>query len=137
MADFAKLVRSGVALIDKTVASLQVTVTHEAWTGNDATYGTPTFATAVDRLALVEEKEVLLQTSGQDIIQRAKILILRPITANGATGRIEPIDVRDKFTLSSGYTGPILTVGGPTEEKRTGLVDPSTNSPYMYEVSLG
>ena len=44
---------------------------------------------------------------------------------------------KDRFTLPNGYTGPILTVGGPSEITRVGLLDPLTNMPYLYEVILG
>ena len=138
MADYAKLVRNSVALIDDATTSLQVTVQHSAWVSADPTYGVSVYATAIPRLAFVDDKEqMMLQPNMQMIRSRAKIDIIRPIAANGAVGRIEPIDVRDKFTLPNGYTGPILTVGGPTELNRTGLVDPSTLAPYIYEVILG
>lgn len=132
------LVRKAVAIADKQTKSLQVTVTHEAWTGADSVYGAPTFAAPISRLAIVEDKEVLRdQGAGSLILQRAAIYFLRPIEPNGAVGRNEPIDTRDRITLSDGYTGPILTVGGANEQSRTGLVDPVTGYPYLFEVILG
>ena len=59
----------------------------------------------------------------------AKVTILQPITANGTSGRTEPVDPRDKVTLPDGTVGPILDVAG--------LVNPDTGYPYMFEIWLG
>lgn len=126
----ATILRSGVALTDSITDSLQVAVTHEAWSGLSS-YGAPTFATGVSRDAIVDYGPRLIRdASGQEVPVRATVMILRPIAANGASGRREPIDPRDRFTLPDGTTGPILEV-------RQGVVDPSTSRPYCYEVALG
>lgn len=125
----ADIVRSGVAVANTLTAGLQVTVSHYAWTGHDV-YGAPTFAAAVSRSALVDmTRKLRRMPDGQESVAHAVITIVGPITANGGSNRQEPIDPRDKFTLPDGSTGPILDIKG--------LLDPSTNKPFMYEVVIG
>lgn len=101
----------------------------EAWTGSGA-YTAPTFAAAVTLPAIVSMEQRLRRLpDGQEVTQHASLLFLQPVTANGASGRREPIDPRDRITLPSGYTGPILYVGGP--------IDPSTDAPFCVEVVMG
>lgn len=123
------LIRSGVALAKKVTASLQVTVTHEAWTGSDG-YGLATYAYPRKRLALVERKQANIRTAGgETVLSRCMVLFLEPIKANGADGRTEPIDTRDRIILPDETTGPILAVNG--------MIDPTTDRPYYGEVWLG
>lgn len=83
-------------------------VLHEAWTGQDE-YGAPTYDEAVTLQAMVQEGTNQVRTrAGEVITTRACISFLEPVAANGAGGRREPIDPRDRFTLPSGYTGPIV-----------------------------
>lgn len=125
----ADVVRSGVALADTVTTDLQAAVTHKAWTGRDVDRK-PTYAAGVSRLAIVERRQRLIRTAtGEQILSRHRIAFLRPIAANGAATRREPIDPRDVLTLPDGDTGPILEV--------TGVVDPSTGAPYYAEVWLG
>lgn len=127
----AGLITKGVAIANRlTEPDLQVPVEHHAWTGMDTTYGGPTYATAVSRLAIVESRiKMLKMPDGRDVLQKAVITFLEPITANGATDRREPIDPRDKIVLQDGTTGPILKVEG--------LENNLANSPYLLEVTLG
>lgn len=119
-----------VAVADNVTQDLQVTVQHYPWIGNDSTYDKPRYDTPVSRLALVEMKQRLIRLpSGQEIMQRAVVTFLRPIAPNGADGRREPIDPRDKIVLPNGYTGPIKNVEG--------LETHLDNSPYFAEVVLG
>ena len=123
------VVRSVVATANSVTASLQATVQHAAWTGNQQD-GTDSFATAVPLQALVEFKQRLRRLpTGREVLQQAELTFIGPVTANGASGRREPIDPRDQITLPNGYTGPILDVQG--------LVDPSTSAPYLVQVVLG
>lgn len=125
----AEIVRSGVSIANRVTGSLQATVQHEAWTGVGA-YGAPAFDSAATRPAIVEHKTRRRRLeSGEEINQVAAVTIIGPIAANGATGRREPIDPRDRITLPNGYIGPILDVQG--------IVDPSTGLPYMYVVAIG
>jgi hypothetical protein len=128
----SSLVRAGVALahsITNASGGLQGDVVHHAWTAN-AAGGAPTWGTSTTRRALIEKEEQLLRLpGGKEVLQRAKVTFLHPITANGAANRHEPIDPRDKIVLPDGTTGPILLIKG--------LVDPTTGYPYLFEVSLG
>jgi hypothetical protein len=124
------LVRKAVAIADSVTTDLQSAVQHHAYTSKDG-QGKPVYATAVTRAAVVDEGLRLLRTSTGDVVEvRATLLFLSAIAANGAAGRTEPIDKRDKFVLASGYTGPIVEVRG-------GVVSKSTGKPYMAEVWLG
>ena len=127
---YDSIIRKGVALADKMTDSLQCNVQHFAWIGNND-YGGPDYETSpVIRRGIVEEKEYLRRLpDGQEVTQKASITFPRPIAANGAADRREPIDPRDKLVLPSGYTGPILGVFG--------VVDPSTQQPYSFEVIMG
>lgn len=126
---FDDIVRSLVGLANEITADLQSQITIHPWTGSNDNAG-PIYGTPYTISAVVEEHDRLVRLpSGQEIRQRAEIMIIQPIAANGATGRIEPIDTRDKIILQSGYTGPIRDVMGPT--------DPSTGNPYVYTVILG
>lgn len=114
---------------DSVLKSDQATVQHSAWTGQDL-YGTDTFAAPVSRLAIVDLTRRPLKTEeGKLLMTMATITFLAPIPDNGASGRKEPIDNRDKIVLADGSTGPIISVGGP--------LDPVTNRPYLNTVMLG
>jgi len=123
-------VRSAVALANQVTASLQVSVSHAPWTG-PGTDGTGSWGTATARQAIVDDsyRQHKLPT-GEVLSCAAKITIVGPIAPNGATGRREPIDPRDVFTLPNGHTGPVLdTPSGP--------LDPTTGRPYFAMVVLG
>lgn len=123
------LIRRGVATADRLTASLQPEVTHEAWTGQSVS-GAATYAAGVNRSALIEQKQRLHRAgNGREVVTKAKITILRPVAPNGAAGRTEPIDARDRFTLPDGSTGPIVDIEGFT--------DAGTGLPYFAEVWLG
>jgi hypothetical protein len=103
---------------------LQVDVSHEAWIGQDD-YGKATFDDPVTLSALVQEgTNQIRRTDGSVITTRACISFLYPITHNGASGRREPIDPRDRITLPSGYTGPIVENVGAIVH--TGPLEPIT-----------
>ena len=127
---YDSIVRKGVASADKMTDSLQCNVQHFAWIGSND-YGGPDYEPSpIIRRGIVEEKEYLRRLpDGQEVTQKASITFPRPIAANGAADRREPIDPRDKLILPSGYTGPILGVFG--------VVDPSTQQPYSFEVIMG
>lgn len=128
----AGIVRKMIAVADRATATdLQVTVQHYAWIGDGTTYSEPLYDDPVPRLALVELRQRNYRSAdGKDIVQRARITFLRPIDANGADERREPIDTRDKILLPNDYTGPIVDVIG-------GLDNNFSDSPYLLEVVLG
>lgn len=126
---FDDIIRTGVALADSLTGSLQGTCVHEAWTGQDIS-GAKTYAAPVNRQALVERKQRrMISSTGQEILSVAKIDFLRPIAPNGAAGRVEPVDSRDRITLPDGTTGPIVNVEA--------LLDPDTDRGYFTTVYLG
>lgn len=115
----ATLVRSAVRIADAVTESLQPTVAHEAFASQDA-FGKSTYATAVDRQAIVDLSEKPVRTiEGHERLSVARLTFPRPVA----------IDVRDRFTLPDGRTAPILTLNG--------VADPSTGARYATEVALG
>lgn len=130
MGGFAGIIRSGLRTAKALTKTLEATVTHEAWIGQDA-YGKPLYATAIARRALVQEGATPHRLdSGEVITAIAQISFLEPVAPHGAAGRQEPIDVRDRITLRGELTAPIMDIAG-------GLVDPATGRPYLTEVWLG
>lgn len=123
------IIRKGVATAKSVTASLQADVTIEAWTGNDGVGGS-TFASAVTLPALVERKQRMVRnSSGEQVLSTHSVLFIGPVTDNGADGRQEPIDPRDRITLPDGTTGKI--VGVET------VVDPATGAGYYQQVWMG
>lgn len=126
------VVRSAVAVANDITADLQDTITIEQWTAN-ATDGYPgkSYDSSISVSAIIEQGPRPFRTREGEVIQAAAVInILQPIAANGATGRVEPIDPRDRITLPDGYADtPIMGASG--------LVDPSTGRPYYYQIALG
>jgi hypothetical protein len=124
------LVRKGVALANKLTTSLQLEVSHEAWIADDGE-GQPQYALPVPYTAIVEEGgKARRSPTGEVVYPQFSLTFLTPIEPNGASGRQEPIDPRDRLTLPDGRTGPIL--GAPS-----GVADPETNAAYAKEVAIG
>lgn len=135
---------SAVAIADGVTSDIQVAVAHEPWKGSTASGG-PEFGDAVNLSGILEVKQRMVKLrTGDLVMSRANITFLSPIAASGmdsldqlhpeltedgATGRREPIDPRDKLTLPDGTTGPILDTEG--------LMNPKTNSPFFLQVFLG
>lgn len=129
MPGFADLIRNGVALADSLTNSLQATVVHEAWTGNDGEGGY-SYDDGIERLALVERKQRMRRNAqGEEVMSTHVVTFLRPIADNGATGRQEPVDPRDRITLPDGTKSNILSVEA--------FVDKDTGAGYLHEVYLG
>ena len=124
-----KLIAQGVAIARDVTSSLQADVLHQAWTRSGSN-GQPVLADAVARKAIVSYSRTRVKNNeSEQVMQSASVMFLDVIAANGATGRREPVDPRDKITLPDGYTGPIVNIKGP--------VDPDTDAPYFVEVGLG
>lgn len=127
----ADVIRSGVAIADSITTSIQGDVIHEAWIGIKDKKGSAKFAAPVSRRALIEKSQTIITNEkGETVKRTAKVTFLRVVEPNGAEGRSEPVDERDRITLPDGLTGPILTVKG-------GVLDPATGRPYLVEVQLG
>lgn len=129
MAGLADIIKGGIAIARSLTLDLHVTVQHYPWIAM-AGDGTPTYGAAVPRKALVERKQKLVSgPNGQMVMSNAYIAILEEVAPDGASGRVEPIDVRDKIVMPDGVTGPILNVGG--------FFDGGTAVPYYAEIYLG
>jgi hypothetical protein len=122
-------IRAGIQTANTVTKPLQGTVQHAAWIGQDG-FGADTWAAPVSRAALVDLTRKLRATqNGRLVMTVASITFLDVLSANGASGRTEPIDDRDKITLPDGTTGPIVSVGG--------FMDALTGRPLLNEVLLG
>lgn len=134
MADYAKLLRSGVATIKKTTESLQPIVLLNQWTGQDV-YGKATFSHGEGRVGspykvILNQQPMLHKDSaGQVVAVAAYAAFLEPVVPNNALNRINPIDPRDIITLPDGTTGPIIEVKG--------FIDAGTDKPMFSEVWIG
>lgn len=109
--------------------TIQDTIVFYPWISDDD-FSKPVYGSGISMKAVVVEKDYNRRMpSGEEIRQRAEITIPRPIAANGAANRKEPVDPRDKIVLPNGYTGPILNVDG--------VSDSSTHAPYLFTIILG
>lgn len=114
------LIANGVALADQLTADLQPTIRWSAWLGNDG-FGGNEYAQAVDVPAIVELKQKLVRNAaGEEVMSSHAITILRPLPDTQATGRVNPIDTRDRIVLSDGTTGVIINVEGFQDSKTQG-----------------
>ncbi len=113
------MVRSVVRTAKVAVGDLPSTITHEPWASQDE-YGKPTYGTAVSRDAVVEIRtKAIRNTGGELVMARASVQFLEDVA----------IDMRDRLTLPDGTTSPIVAI--------TGVIDPSTTSPYSQVVWIG
>lgn len=119
MADFAKLVRGGVAIANKLTASLQPEVTVIKAASTDVA-GDVTPGATYHWPALVDWKAERRRTpEGTEVTSRAVITFTEP----------RPITEEDTIILPDGTTGPILDLGG--------FVDKGTGRPFVLDVYLG
>jgi len=124
MGGLAASIRSTVEAVNAQTTTLQANVVHEAWIGQDD-YGVPRYAAPVGRPALIHEGTTQRRLPTGDVITtRACVTFYSPVPSNGASGRRDPIDPRDRITLPSGLTGPIVDAPGAG-------IDPSTGHPYV------
>lgn len=124
------IIRSGIAIADNVTVGVQVNVSHEAWTGQNG-LGTPTYAAAVTRQAIVDlTRKQRMTATGVLVNVVATVIILETVAPNGAAGRREPIDPRDIITLPDGTTGPIF-------DAPASVVDPATNRPFFNQIYIG
>jgi len=122
-----------VRLATEGVDGVQADVVHEAWTGQGGRVD-PKYATGVVRPALVHlQPHQHQRADGQMVQVRATLAFLQGVEANGAEHREEPIDPRDRLTITLGDK----TVTGPVVDVVPGLIDPSTNLPFLLVVYLG
>lgn len=128
MGGLAAVIASAVETARAATESLQVDVVHEAWVGEDASGRL--YAEPISRKALVQEGAILhSMPDGHTVTLKARLSFVGPMEPNGAEGRQEPIDPRDKITLASGLTGEILELPGA-------MLNPLTGRPYLSVIGL-
>jgi hypothetical protein len=119
-----------VAAVDAALEGLGLLgyVTHEPWIGFKDSYGDPDYGSPISRKALIQEGTIPHRRGGDgDVITtRACISFRDPVEPNGAEGRSEPIDPRDRITLPSGLTGPIVSDDGAVINPTTGARSANT-----------
>src|SRR5512143_463577 len=122
------IIRSAVKIGNKLSKPVQETVQHVTWTGQNVSGDAITVT--VPRKAIVEIKQHQRRlTDGTVIDVRATLTFLDVIPSNGAAGRVEPIDNRDRFVLADGSNAPILDIEG--------MRDPGAGCPFFLQVFLG
>jgi hypothetical protein len=125
----ADVLRAGVKTINAVTSDLQAAVTIEPWIGQD-TYGVPKYGSPMSFTAVVDTREQDKRDPlGNVVSLRALVIVLVPVPPNGAPGRREPVDPRDKVNLPDGSTGPIVGVAG--------FIDGGTGKPYFHEIWIG
>jgi hypothetical protein len=125
-----EILRAGVALTNKLTAGAQAQIKIEPWVAQDTfgliTYGSPVFYSAV-----IDSTRKQLRTAAGELLEiTATATIIGDVLPNGALGRIEPIDPRDRVTLPDGKQAPIMSVPNS-------FVDPGTNRGIIHEIMLG
>jgi|ERR1700674_1465570 len=135
MAFPVELLRLGVGIASHLTAGVQQPVTIEPWIGQTAhgpSYGAPvTFdgQSSGHPMPLVDLTTKQRVVKGQWINVAGTLTFLGDVAPNGAPGRLEPIDTRDRITLADGTRWPIVQSGG--------FNDPGTGRPLAPEVWLG
>lgn len=123
------VVRSGIKLVDKTVKSLEATVTFQKCVFSDDGSGTPTYPTSVPLRAIVEWKEVQVpSSSGLINVSRPTVLFLDYNALMAATNN-EGISEDDRIFLPDGTTGPTRNLEG--------FLDAQTGQTMYTQVYLG
>lgn len=126
----ADILRNGVALANTLTESVQGTCRLEAWIAQDGK-GKSTYASSVNFKAVVDyTRKQRWSADGRTIVGVATLTVLTPVTPNGAAGRREPIDPRDRITLPDGMKVVILETPGA-------VLDPPAGRPFIHEIFVG
>jgi len=127
----ATLLQSGVKIANNLTASLQVKIKREAWIGSDQ-FGKKQYAAADYLDCIVDETLKEIQnTAGQTIAISATLTIVGDVLPNGAAGRREPIDPRDRITMPDGSIGPIV------QSPFGSVINPLTGRGFVQVVMIG
>lgn len=126
----AAVIADAVAGAAALTQSLQVPVSLEQWIGHKDGSAKPDYDEPLVLAAIVQEGSTQVRTStGETFTARACVSFLELPPINGAAGRREPIDPRDRITLPSGLTAPIVDNVGA-------LLNPDTSLPFVLSVWL-
>lgn len=104
-------------------------LTWEAWQGSLG-FGRNDYAPAVTLKALVQLHPTGPAAGNVAAGVIATVVLLQPLPPNGAPGRQEPVDPRDRFTLHDGTVAKAV-------EWRGAMVNEGTGLPYMSQLRLG
>lgn len=126
----ATILRKGVQIADKVTKSVQGDMILEQWISQSVT-GKPTYASPITIKCIEDDKQkTITTTSGQVVTVMSTLTILVTIPSNGAAGRHEPIDTRDRITTPSGFVGKVIEAPGS-------VVDPGTEKGFIQQIMLG
>lgn len=125
-----EILRSGIKIAHNLTKGVQGEIQHYAWTGQDG-YGKPTYPISpVSLLCVIDRTNKVITVNGQLVTISATLTFVGDVAPNGATGRREPIDPRDKIILPDGFTAPIIDTPGS-------VTDPVTGRGFIQSVMLG
>lgn len=125
----AELLRSGVKTAHGLTKGVQSQVTHYPWI-SQSVHGDDTYDTPVTLTCVVDRTNRIVYQGGQQVTVTATLTFVGDVQPNGAPGRREPIDPRDKIVLPDGFTGPIVSTPD-------GVTDPGTGRGFIQSVMLG
>ena|ERR1700722_2212733 len=124
---------SGIKLANTLTSGVQVPIGWEAFVGEDA-MGAATYAPKVTLMAVYDDNDKQYAVPGGEVVNiDCTLTIVGDVPANGAVTsppRNEPIDTRDRITLPTNLTYPI--VAAPSS-----VINPSTNRGLIQQIVLG
>lgn len=122
------LIRASVQLASTTFQPAKSRVQHVTWTGQDG-MGAPSTVVVVRWPMLALRRMKHRMANGQEVEVMGSLTFLEPVPPNGAPGRVEPVDVHDRFILPDGTKPPVVDVIGPHDQVQ--------GRPYYVKVWLG
>ncbi len=132
----AEILRSGIKIADGLTKGVQSgspdsigDVVIEQWI-SQTVHGDDSFASPITVSAVIDRTNKLITIGSEQVTIGATLTIIGDVQPNGATGRREPIDPRDRITLPDGFTGPVIS-------SPNAVMDPGTNRGFIHEVMLG
>lgn len=123
---------SGIQIANKLTAGVQSSVTVERWI-RQTIEGTPIYDEPMSPspLCVVDmAQKQIIGRDGKTISIMATLTFIGDIAPNGAVGRQEPFDTRDRITLPSGQVG--IIVSAPNS-----VINPDTKRGLIHTVVLG
>jgi len=125
-----EILKSGIRTANKLTTGVQSVFTLEQYTGQGYAGG-KTYAAPVALHGVVDfTSKPVIKLSGETVTAVVTITVVGDILPNGAAGRREPVDPRDRIILSNGFTGPIIDAPGS-------VLDPSTGRGLIHVIMLG